>query len=126
MKKLCLFLFTLSIGSINNAGNKTPLRNGSIINTDLNNVGLASDVICKLSQMQMPSGKKKYVINCVKNQKIVKRFDTVAMKESALTGTPGNITYKRYIGYINSKPTVEGLMGSGKRIDFFIPVAKTS
>lgn len=47
-----------------------------------------------------------------------KIFRNVGTRESSLTGTPGNLMYENYLGFIKSTDPVEGMAGSGKRTDF--------
>lgn len=100
MKRLWLTLFTLPVL----ASAKEPLRHGTIINTDLNNVGIKAGTLCKISQERLSDGTKIPVINCIKSKRSIKVFRNYGTQESAITGTPGNILYENYIGYIVTNP----------------------
>lgn len=73
-----------------------------------NTVGIAADDVCYVvpgtNTVECDSGKI---------------FENTTQRESALTGTPGYLSGPGYIGYIVSKPSTPGLMGSGKRVDFY-------
>lgn len=79
-----------------------------VLNTQANTIGISDGDVCYLTR-------NKQTIRCNSG----KIFRHVQSRESALTGTPGYLSGEGYIGSIVSKPSTPGLMGSGKRIDYF-------
>jgi hypothetical protein len=82
---------------------------GEIINTQSNTVGIAADDSCYWQA-------RRRIIRCSSGRIIRNPIQ----KESALTGTPGYLSRSQYIGYIVTKPSTPNLMGSGKRVDFYL------
>jgi hypothetical protein len=83
---------------------------GELINIQANIVSIATDDVCYWQ-------KRRNIIRCESGRVIKKPIQ----KEGALTGTPGYLSGSGYIGYIVIKPSKPWLMGSGKRIDFYMP-----
>lgn len=82
---------------------------GEVINTQMNKADIAADDVCYWQA-------RKNVIRCNSGRIIKKPIQ----RESALTGTPGYLSGQGYIGYVVTKPSTPKLMGSGKRIDFYL------
>ena|GEM_PF-3091906 len=83
--------------------------NGEVINTQANAVGIAADDVCYWQA-------RKKIIRCSSGRVIKNPIQ----RESALTGTPGYLSGAGYIGYVVTKPSTPNLMGSGKRMDFYL------
>lgn len=82
---------------------------GEVINTQSNTVGIAADDACYWHA-------RKNIIRC-SSGRIIKN---PIQRESALTGTPGYLSGPKYIGFMVTKPLTPKLMGSGKRVDFYL------
>jgi hypothetical protein len=85
---------------------------GEVINTQMNQAAIKADDVCYWHA-------RKKIIRC-SSGKVIKN---PIQKESALTGTPGHLMGENYIGYVVTKPSTPKLMGSGKRIDFYLRAA---
>jgi hypothetical protein len=82
---------------------------GEVVNTQMNKADIAADDVCRWHA-------RKNIIRC-NSGRVIKN---PIQKESALTGTPGYLSGAGYIGYVVTKPSTPNLMGSGKRIDFYL------
>lgn len=106
MYKYVLCFALLGVLSVE-AGNKS--IKGVLVNTQLNKIGIAADDACYWHA-------RRKMIRCSSGRVIKNPIQ----KESALTGTPGYLNGEDYIGYVVTKSSTPHLMGSGKRIDFYL------
>ena len=88
---------------------KTIRIDGKILTTTQNNVGIDPKDTCGIFFYE-----NKTFIVCSSG----KQFDNPGQTESSITGTPGNLMYENYIGFVKTEAATSGLMGSGKRIDY--------
>jgi hypothetical protein len=95
----------LAFGAINGRAPK-----GEMVNTQMNKANIAGNDVCYWQA-------RKNRIQCSSGRIIKKPIQ----RESALTGTPGYLSESGYIGYVVIQSSKPNLMGSGKRIDFYLP-----
>jgi hypothetical protein len=103
---VCLGVSTIQAKYCHHKSRKTVYTK---ITTIGNTVGIPEDEDCYYYQDK----KGNYHIICS-----WRTFKNSGVAESALTGTPGHIMYKNYIGTVEMQPSEPGLLGSGKRLDF--------
>ena len=117
---ILFFLSTDSFGIPKKQTKKLFSGKGSLINTQDNNAGITDDMSCYVFDVEQPDGSMKKQIVCYKGKrkKMSKTFKNIGYAESSLTGTPGHLMYKNYIGSLITKKSTPGLMGSGKKLNF--------